>query len=80
MEAVAILVASFALAAVVVSHRPWGEYALGQLGPFAMPLAILVFAALQFVLRATPEAAGALGGMEQGWSESLDKLEDTLAR
>lgn len=33
-----------------------------------------------FVLRSTPEAADALGGMEQGWSQSLDKLEDALAR
>jgi uncharacterized membrane protein YdjX (TVP38/TMEM64 family) len=44
LEAVAILLASFALAAFVVSHRPWVEHALGQLGPFAMPLAVLVFA------------------------------------
>jgi uncharacterized protein YndB with AHSA1/START domain len=27
------------------------------------------------VLRSTPEMAGALGGMEQGWSESLEKLD-----
>jgi uncharacterized protein YndB with AHSA1/START domain len=26
------------------------------------------------VLKSTPEMAGALGGMEQGWSESLEKL------
>jgi uncharacterized protein YndB with AHSA1/START domain len=26
------------------------------------------------VTRATPEAAGALGGMEEGWNQSLDKL------
>jgi uncharacterized protein YndB with AHSA1/START domain len=32
-----------------------------------------------FVLRSTPEAAEALGGMEQGWSQSLDKLADALA-
>jgi len=31
------------------------------------------------VLRSTPEAAEALGGMEQGWSQSLDKLADALA-
>lgn len=30
------------------------------------------------VIKATPEAAGALAGMEQGWSESLDRLEDFL--
>jgi uncharacterized protein YndB with AHSA1/START domain len=33
-----------------------------------------------FVLRATPESAGALGGMHEGWSQSLDKLADLLAR
>ena len=33
-----------------------------------------------FVLRATPESAGALGGMNEGWSQSLDKLEALLAR
>jgi uncharacterized protein YndB with AHSA1/START domain len=33
-----------------------------------------------FVRRATPESAGALGGMEQGWSQSLDSLEALLAR
>jgi uncharacterized protein YndB with AHSA1/START domain len=33
-----------------------------------------------FVTRATPEAAGALGGMEEGWSQSLDKLAALLAR
>jgi uncharacterized protein YndB with AHSA1/START domain len=33
-----------------------------------------------FVLRSTAGSADALGGMEQGWSESLDKLEEKLAR
>ncbi len=33
-----------------------------------------------FITRATPEAAGALSGMEEGWSMSLDKLEALLAR
>jgi uncharacterized protein YndB with AHSA1/START domain len=31
------------------------------------------------VEHAAPEMAGALGGMEQGWSESLDKLAETIA-
>lgn len=30
------------------------------------------------VVKATPEAEGALAGMEQGWTESLDRLEDYL--
>lgn len=33
-----------------------------------------------FVLRSTPEAADALGGMHEGWSQSLDKLDILLAR
>jgi uncharacterized protein YndB with AHSA1/START domain len=32
------------------------------------------------ILRATPESKDALGGMEQGWSESLDGLAALLAR
>jgi uncharacterized protein YndB with AHSA1/START domain len=31
------------------------------------------------ITRATPGSADALGGMEQGWSESLDKLDELLA-
>ena len=31
------------------------------------------------VVRATPEMAGPLSGMEQGWNESLDKLAEYLA-
>jgi uncharacterized protein YndB with AHSA1/START domain len=31
------------------------------------------------VTKATPEAAGALDGMEEGWNQSLDKLTDFLA-
>ena len=30
------------------------------------------------ILRATPEATGALAGMEQGWNESFDKLSGYL--
>jgi uncharacterized protein YndB with AHSA1/START domain len=33
-----------------------------------------------FILRATPESADALGGMTEGWSQSLDKLDALLAR
>jgi uncharacterized protein YndB with AHSA1/START domain len=32
------------------------------------------------VLKSTPEVAGALGGMEQGWSQSLDKLAVLVGR
>lgn len=30
------------------------------------------------VTKSTPEMAGSLAGMEQGWNESLDRLADTL--
>ena len=33
-----------------------------------------------YITRATPEAAGALSGMEEGWSMSRDKLEALLTR
>ncbi len=33
-----------------------------------------------FVLRATPESSDALGGMEEGWSQSMDKLAEELTR
>jgi uncharacterized protein YndB with AHSA1/START domain len=32
------------------------------------------------VVKATPEMAGPLSGMEEGWNESLDKLADLLAK
>ncbi len=32
------------------------------------------------VLRATPEVAGPLAGMKEGWSQSLDKLAELIAR
>lgn len=32
------------------------------------------------VLKATPEVAGALAGMEEGWSQSLDRLAEQLAK
>jgi len=38
LEAVSILLASFGLAAFVVSHRPWVEHLLAEIGPFASRL------------------------------------------
>lgn len=32
------------------------------------------------VLKATPEVAGALAGMEEGWSQSLDRLAEQMAK
>jgi uncharacterized membrane protein YdjX (TVP38/TMEM64 family) len=63
LEAVAILLASFALAAFVVSHRPWVEHALGQLGLFAMPLAILVFAIVASAPFSVTDALAIMNGV-----------------
>jgi uncharacterized membrane protein YdjX (TVP38/TMEM64 family) len=63
LEAVAILLASFALAAFVVSHRPWVEHTLGQLGPFAMPLAIVVFAIVASAPFSVTDALAIMNGV-----------------
>jgi uncharacterized membrane protein YdjX (TVP38/TMEM64 family) len=63
LEAVAILLASFALAAFVVSHRPWVEHALVELGPFAMPLAILVFAIVASAPFSVTDALAIMNGV-----------------
>ncbi|HEY0395228.1 MAG TPA: VTT domain-containing protein [Candidatus Elarobacter sp.] len=63
VEAVGILLASFALAAVVVSHRPWVEQVLGQLGPFAIPLAILVFAIVASAPFSVTDALAIMNGV-----------------
>jgi uncharacterized membrane protein YdjX (TVP38/TMEM64 family) len=72
LEAVAILLASFALAAFVVSHRPWVEYALGQLGPFAMPLAVVVFAVVASAPFSVTDALAIMNGVLFGpWIGTL---------
>jgi uncharacterized membrane protein YdjX (TVP38/TMEM64 family) len=63
LEAVAILVASFALAAFVVSHRPWVEHVLGELGPFAMVLAVLVFAIVASAPFSVTDALAIMNGV-----------------
>ena len=44
IEAIAIFVASFALAAFVVGNKPYVDHLLETLGPFGIPAAILIFA------------------------------------
>ena len=44
IEAIAIFVASFALAAFVVGNKPFVDHLLSTLGPFAIPAAIVIFA------------------------------------
>jgi uncharacterized membrane protein YdjX (TVP38/TMEM64 family) len=63
LEAVGILLASFALAAVVVANRPWVEQVLGQLGWFAMPLAVLVFAVVASAPFSVTDALAIMNGV-----------------
>jgi uncharacterized membrane protein YdjX (TVP38/TMEM64 family) len=63
IEAVGILLGSFALAAFVVSHRPWVERFLGDLGPLAMPLAILVFAIVASAPFSVTDALAIMNGV-----------------
>jgi len=61
-EAVLILLASFGLAAYVVSHRTWVEQVLGQFGWFAIPLAVLVFAVVASAPFSVTDALAIMNG------------------
>jgi uncharacterized membrane protein YdjX (TVP38/TMEM64 family) len=63
IEAILILLASFGLAAVVVSHRHWVEHVLAQLGMFAVPLAILVFAIVASAPFSVTDALAIMNGV-----------------
>jgi uncharacterized membrane protein YdjX (TVP38/TMEM64 family) len=81
VEAVGILLASFALAAVVVSHRPWVEQVLGELGPFAMPLAVLVFAIVASAPFSVTDALAIMNGVLFGpvWGAVVNAIGLVLA-
>jgi uncharacterized membrane protein YdjX (TVP38/TMEM64 family) len=71
-EAVAILFASFALAAFVVARRPQVEHALVALGWFAAPLAVLVFAIVASAPFSVTDALAIMNGVLFGpWLGSL---------
>ena len=63
LEAVVILVASFALAAFVVSHRPGVELVLARLGWLAMPLAVVVFAIVASAPFSVTDALAIMNGV-----------------
>jgi uncharacterized protein YndB with AHSA1/START domain len=63
-----------------VEHDGNVRFEIRQVTTFAERDGKTVLTLQAFVLRSTPESADALGGMEQGWSQSLDKLADLLAR
>ena len=81
VEAVGILLASFALAALVVSHRPWVEQVLAQLGPFAMPLAVLVFAVVASAPFSVTDALAIMNGVLFGplWGSVVNAVGLVLA-
>jgi hypothetical protein len=64
LEAVAILGASFALAAFVVWRKAEVEQLLGVLGPFAIPLAIVIFA----IVASAPFSVTDVLAVMNGWS------------
>ena len=81
VEAVLILVGSFALAALVVSHRPWVEQLLGHLGWVAIPLAILVFAIVASAPFSVTDALAIMNGVLFGpvWGSIINAVGLVLA-
>jgi uncharacterized membrane protein YdjX (TVP38/TMEM64 family) len=81
VEAVATLAASFALAAYVVSHRHLVEQVLAQIGPFAMPLAVLVFAVVASAPFSVTDALAIMNGVLFGpvWGSIINAIGLVLA-
>lgn len=81
LEAVLILAGSFALAAVVVSHRPWVESLLGRLGWSAMPLAAIVFAIVASAPFSVTDALAIMNGVLFGpvWGSIVNAVGLVLA-
>lgn len=81
IEAVAILLGSFALAAFVVSHRAWVEHLLAEIGPFAMPLAVLVFGIVASAPFSVTDALAIMNGVLFGpvWGSIVNAVGLVLA-
>jgi len=81
LEAVLILLGSFLAAAVVVTHRPWVELFLAGLGPFALPLAIVVFAIVASAPFSVTDALAIMNGVLFGpvWGSVANALGLVLA-
>jgi len=81
LEAALILLASFGLAAYVVYNRTWVEHVLGQLGPFAMPLAVIVFAIVASAPFSVTDALAIMNGVLFGpfWGAVVNAVGLVLA-
>jgi uncharacterized membrane protein YdjX (TVP38/TMEM64 family) len=81
LEAGAILLASFALAAFVVARRVQVEHLLNTLGPFAMPLAVLVLAVVASAPFSVTDALAVMNGAIFGpwWGSLVNALGIVLA-
>jgi uncharacterized membrane protein YdjX (TVP38/TMEM64 family) len=81
LEAAAIFTASFALAAFVVARKPEVEQLLGILGPFAMPLAILILAIVASAPFSVTDALAIMNGVIFGpfWGSVVNAIGIVLA-
>jgi len=81
LEAAAIFGASFALAAFVVARKPEVEQLLGVLGPFAMPLAILILAVVASAPFSVTDALAIMNGVIFGpvWGSIVNAIGIVLA-
>jgi len=81
MFTLALVLASFAVAAIVVANRPWVEQVLAQLGWLAMPLAILVFAIVASAPFSVTDALAIMNGALFGplWGSVVNAVGLVLA-
>jgi len=81
LEAGAILLASFALAAFVVARKGQVEHLLASLGPFAMPLAIVILAIVASAPFSVTDALAVKNGVLFGpwWGSLVNALGIVLA-
>lgn len=61
-----------------VEHGEGVSFALRHIATFVERDGKTELTLLAFVLRSTPESADALGGMDEGWRQSLDRLAELL--